>query len=430
MRFTPRAWSLTGGLAVCVAAASPVAGQENDWGDEEELPVEIHGLVEAAFASRLLDDPVQADDFVLGEVRFRLDVSHFTDEADFSFKGDLNADGLTDEVEIDVRQAVATLHATEWLDVRVGRQVLTWGTGDFVFLNDLFPKDFVSFFVGRDDEFLKAPSNALKFTLYTTPANIDLVWTPVFEPDRFITGERLSFFDPSTPGLESAETMGQPLQSTLPAKRVENGELAVRLFRTLGGYELSLYGYAGFTKRPQAFDQALDLAAHSRLAVYGASARGNLGGGIGNVEVAYYDSADDVGSDPNIPNSQFRGLVGYERELFANFTLGLQYYLEWLQDYGLLIANSNAPEFERDEARHTFTVRSTYQLRRQTVILSLFAFVSPSDEDTHLRPSLTYRWSDAVTLVAGGNIMVGAESAFFGQLEKNSNGYIRIRYSF
>jgi hypothetical protein len=64
------------------------------------------------------------------------------------------------------------------------------------------------------------------------------------------------------------------------------------------------------------------------------------------------------------------------------------------------------------------------------VILSLFAFASPSDEDTHLRPSLTYRWSDAVTLVAGGNIMAGPESAFFGQLEKNSNGYIRIRYSF
>ncbi len=430
MRLALRTWSLACGLCVSFGAVSPVAGQGNDWGDEDELPVEIHGLLEAAFASRLLDDPVQADDFLLGEVRFRLDLSHFTDEADFSFKGDLNADGLTDEVEIDIRQAVATLHAADWLDVRVGRQVLTWGTGDFVFLNDLFPKDYVSFFIGRDDEFLKAPSNSVKFTLYTTPANVDLVWTPVFEPDRFITGTRLSFFDPSVPGLVSAGTMGGPLQTTLPPRRFENGELAVRVFRTLGGYELNLYGYVGFTKRPQAFDTALGLPAHSRLAVYGASARGNIGAGIGNVEAAYYDSADDEGSDPNVPNSEFRGLVGYEQELFANFTLGLQYYLELLQDYSLLLANSNAPEFEPDEARHTFTVRSTYQLRQQTVILSLFAFVSPSDEDTHLRPSLTYRLSDAVTLVAGGNIMAGNGSGFFGQLEKNSNGYIRIRYSF
>ena len=52
------------------------------------------------------------------------------------------------------------------LDVKLGRQVLTWGTGDLLFLNDLFPKDWVSFFAGRDDEYLKAPSNTLRATQY------------------------------------------------------------------------------------------------------------------------------------------------------------------------------------------------------------------------------------------------------------------------
>ena len=96
----------------------------------------------------------------------------------------------------------------------------------------------------------------------------------------------------------------------------------------------------------------------------------------------------------------------------------------------MLLANSSTPEFEPDEARHTFTVRSTYRLRQQTLLLSLFAFLSPSDEDIHLRPSFTYKWSDAVTLVAGANIMAGDEAGFFGQLQNNSNGYIRIRYGF
>ena len=95
---------------------------------------------------------------------------------------------------MDVRQAVIILRASDWLDVRAGRQVLTWGTGDLLFLNDLFPKDFVSFFVGRDDEYLKAPANALRLTFYSSLVNLDLVATPVFEPDRSITGERLSFF--------------------------------------------------------------------------------------------------------------------------------------------------------------------------------------------------------------------------------------------
>jgi hypothetical protein len=302
-RWRIAAWILVAHLG----AASATPGQE-DPGDLDEPPVEIHGFAEAAGASRFV-----------------------------------GADALTDDVAIDIRQAVITMRVSEWLDLRAGRQVLTWGTGDFVFLNDLFPKDFVSFFVGRDDEFLKAPSNSVKFSFYTGPANLDLVWTPVFEPDRFITGERLSFFDPSARAIVSATTMGGPLESALPARTLRNGELAGRAHRTVGGYELSLYGYAGFTKQPEAFDSALDMSTHSRLYVYGASGRGNVAGGIGNVEGAYYDSADDAGSDPDVPNSQIRGLVGYEHELLADLTLGLQYYVEWTLDYDALIAGSPTP---------------------------------------------------------------------------------------
>jgi hypothetical protein len=419
MRWRMQGLWIAGILMACPAVA---LGQD---------PVEIHGFGEAAVASRFLANPTISDDFVLTEARFRLDLSHYTDLAELSFKGDLVADDVIDDVVIDIRQAVITLHASSWLDVRAGRQVLTWGTGDLLFLNDLFPKNFVSFFIGRDEEFLKAPSNSVKFSLYPTPVNLDLVWTPVFTPDRYITGVRLSYFDPSVPGLVSAESTGQPLTAVEPAKTLQNGEFAGRLYRTFGGYELALYGYVGFTKRPLAFDPVLDTATFSRLGAYGASVRGTLVGGIGNVEGSYYDSMDDrAGTDPNVPNSQIRSLLGYERELFADFMLGLQYSLQWTLAYEELIANSPYPQFEPDELRHTFTLRSTYRFRQETMTLSLFAFVSPSDADTHLRPSFSYAWSDAVRLDLGANVMAGNESGFFGQLEQNSNIYGRLRYSF
>ncbi len=392
--------------------------------------METHGFLEVAGGSRITGDPVQSDNLVLNELRFRLDLSHYGDRYDLTFKGDFTADGVSSDVDIDVRQASITVQLAEWLDLRAGRQVLTWGTGDFVFLNDLFPKDFVSFFVGREDEFLKAPSNAVKLTAYTGPVNFDVVWMPTFEPDRFITGERLSFFDPSTPGLVSASSMGQPLRSLTPAKELGNGELAVRAFRTVGGYELSLYGYAGYTKQPLAFDSSVEIATHSRLRVYGTSARGSHLGGITYLESAYYDSADDEGIDPNVPNSQIRGLLGHERELVANLTLGAQYYVEWTLDHGELIANSDTPEFEPSQARHTVTTRLTYRLRQETLRLSLFGFGSPNDGDAHLRPTLHYSWSDAVSLAAGANVMLGDDPTFFGQLENNSNVYLRLRYSF
>lgn len=364
-------------------------------------------------------------------MRFRLDLSHFSSRSDFGFKGDFSADNVIREIDIDIRQALVSVRLYNWLDLKAGRQILTWGTGDLVFLNDLFPKDFVSFFIGREDEFLKAPSNAIKFSLYSSLANADVVWAPMFEPDRFITGERLSFFNPMEGRIVSAASMGQLVDSKLPDKKLDNSEVALRLSKYTGGYELALYGYVGLTKQPLAFDTTLNISFHSHLAVAGASIRGALFGGIANAEGAYYRSDDDPdGSDPNIPNSEIRGLVGYEQELFANFSLGLQNYLEWIQDYQNLIDNSPAPEFEGKEVRHWVTTRLTYRLLRQTLNLSLFGFITLDEGDFHLRPSLSYKWSDAVSFAAGANMMEGDDHTFFGQLKNNSNVYARLRYSF
>ncbi len=407
-------------------AMSGLAGAQGDGG----FPAEIHGLLEVATGSRITDDPLQPDDFLLNDVRFRLDVSHYGDRSDLTFRGDFTSEGGAGPVELDIRQAAITLQLTDWLDLRAGRQVLTWGTGDFVFLNDLFPKDFVSFFIDRQDEFLKAPSNALKLTAYSGPVNVDLVWTPVFAPDRSITGERLSFFNPGVPGLVSATSMGQPFEARRPDRELSNGELAGRLFRNVGGLELSLYGYLGYTKQPLAFDRAANMATHSEMGVYGGSARASVNGGIAHLEGAYYDSDDSDGTDPNVPNSQIRLLAGYERELVANVTSGAQYYVEGTLDHDELVVNAPNPRFVASEFRHTITGRLTHRLRQETLRLSLFGFYSPNDGDAHFRPSMSYKWSDAITTAAGANLMWGDNATFFGQLENGSNLYVRLRYSY
>jgi len=418
------------------AVVGPASAQDDwdDWGDEDPLPVEIHGFAEAAAGGRVVNDAASPNDLLLSEARFRLDLAHYGDRADVLFKGDFLADGVVNEALIDIRQALLIIRAAQWMDVRAGRQVLTWGTGDLLFLNDLFPKDWQSFFIGRDDEYLKAPSNSFKLTFYSG-ANLDLVWTPAFTPDSYITGERLSFFNPFTGGIESAHTMGRPLDAALPDKTWENGEFSGRLYKTVGGWELAAYGYGGFWKRPLGVDttQATNGPRFyfPGLAVGGASVRGNVMGGIGNLEGAYYDSYDDRnGTDPFIPNSEVRGLGGYERELFANFNLGLQYYIEWRLEYDNLIANSPMPQWEQEEIRHSLTARLTQRLKQDTWTLSLFTYWSPNEQDGYVRPVVTHKWSDAVTIAAGGNFMWGDDYTFFGQLENNNNLYLRLRYSF
>lgn len=79
------------------------------------------------------------------ETRFQGELSLSTDLAEFRYKGDIWADGITEKKEYDTREAWAFIRPSDFMDIKIGRQVLTWGTGELVFLNDLFPKDWQSF---------------------------------------------------------------------------------------------------------------------------------------------------------------------------------------------------------------------------------------------------------------------------------------------
>ena len=76
------------------------------------------------------------------------------------------------------------------------------------------------------------------------------------------------------------------------------------------------------------------------------------------------------------------------------------------------------------------TTRLTWRLMQDTLTLSLFGFIALEDNDTYWRPAVTRQWTDNVSVALGANVMTGDQETFFGQLENNSNIYLRFRYSF
>jgi hypothetical protein len=423
-------------------------GEFDEWEGEEgggsasgakAFAFELGGFVEALTAPRVVRSNASADEFVANEARFRLNLDATHEIASARFRGDVFADAVARRIWFDIRDASIFVRGGNWFNARVGRQVLTWGTGDFLFLNDLFPKDFNSFFIGRADEYLKAPSNSVITTFTVKKVGLDLVWTPIFEPDRFIDGERLSFFNPLVGEIIGDRSPLTPIDPFVPEQRLRNGTLHGRLYGTAGAVELAAYGYVGYWMQPNALlltdpadPSTIEGLTYARLAVYGASVRTPLLGGLFNVEAAFYDSFKDwEGTDPTIPNSQFRGLVGYERELFPKFQMGLQYYLEYTFKYDALIRESFWPQFEPNEIRHLLTLRLTQLLVMDRLELSLFVFFSPDELDTYIRPRITYKIIDALAVIVGANLMFGRDDyTFFGQLKENTNVYARLRYSF
>jgi hypothetical protein len=386
----------------------------------------VTGFVEGRVGERLQSDPTQEPGSIR-EARLQLAHTRFLGPVDLQVKADLLYDDLASDREdidldsgdgwLDLRTASVAFRPTMWMDVKAGRQVLTWGTGDLLFLNDLFPKDWQSFFNGRDVEYLKAPSDALWVAMFPGDWTVDLVWTPEFDSDRYLDGDGISFY----PQRFSPE-------NPMPVDKPDGSEWAARVSRNLGSLELAFYAYEGCWKSPDGFS-ADGQAVFSELRVWGASVLTPVGDGLLNLETAYYDALEDrEGDDPGAGNSEFRFLAGYTRELKRNLTLGLQTYVEWMQDYSDYKATLPAGLPERDEVRNVCTLRLTQMLLNQNLTLSGFLFVSPTDEDGYVRFSAEYKWSDTLTTTVGGNVFFGSEdSTFFGQFADNTNLYLAVR---
>ncbi|HNT88458.1 MAG TPA: hypothetical protein PKL84_11395 [Candidatus Hydrogenedentes bacterium] len=412
------------------APATPEPAPDAETQGKRRFPLELHGFWDTRGGLRPRDDPAQSRSSPMAESRLQLKTQKEWDRAIFEFTGDFIVDGVMEEIDGDLRQARLTWTVSDSIDLRIGRQVLTWGTGDLLFINDLFPKDWNAFFIGRDVEYLKAPSDAVKVGWYHPAVNVEFVYTPQFAHDRFITGDRISFWNPL---FDRHDGASREVDYNAPSTWFQDDEFALRLYRRVGKFEVAAYGYSGYWKSPGGqrlvpFMQA----SFPKLRVYGASARGPVGKGIVNVEAGYYDSRqDESGDNPFINNSEFRFLVGYEREIGKDFTAAFQYYLERMMDYGAYM-NARIPLIEaRDRDRHLFTVRLTKLLMNQNLTLSWFGYYSPTDGDAYFRPNAQYKINDHWMVEGGANVFLGeSDASFFGQFKYNTNVYAAARFSF
>lgn len=406
------------------------------WDDEsgvDEGAWDISGFAESSFGVFVKSNSTVQSNQSLEEVRGQLSATRYIGEHFLNVKAGLLYDGVLSEWVKEIRELNLTINHWQQLDLKVGRQILTWGTGDLVFLNDLFPKDWQSFFSGREQSYLKAPSDAIRVTYYSDAVNVDSILTPKFDSDRFINGERFSYFSP-----QSGSLVGAPptLNPKYPTNNGEGMEWALRLYQevSVGGKstEWALYGYRGFFKSPQAVNLNTGRPYFPELVVFGASLRRPLFKGIANLEFAHhYSKEDSRGVDPLIPNSQNRFLLGYEQELVSRLTLGAQYYQERIQNFDQQLANSFNPQYELGPRRHVITTRLTYRARNDKVNLSLFMFVSSDEDDRYLRPSVNWRVNDEVRFDLGGNYFGGErKTSFLGQFSENSNLYVRARIVF
>ncbi len=404
---------------IALAAVPAPASAETDIGGF------VQGLYGYGTDSR---NPVPSE-LTASEVRLQLRLESFSDNAEYLGRLDFTYDDYLDPtISAELREGYMKFGAAGWLDMKVGRQIITWGTGDLIFINDLFPKDWVSFFAGRDDQYLKAPQNALRVTMYGGGNALDIVYTPRFAPDVIPSGMRLSYYNPMVGGIVGGED--SYFEGRLPEAKIENGEISAKLSRYFGSVDGALYFYRGFYKTPVGMDMEAGEAYYPELMVYGASVRSPLLGGIVWLETGYYDSREDgCGEKPLIPNSSLESMAGFERQVTSRVTANVQYYGSWMIDHESYVSHLPEGMTEADEFYHLLTARVTTLLMMENLNISLFAFYSPSEEDTYGRAAVTYKYTDNVSMALGANVFHGEyEHTTFGSFQHDDNVYLKFTY--
>jgi hypothetical protein len=311
-----------------------------------------------------------------------------------------------------------------------------------LFINDLFPKNWMANFLGREMEMLKDSSDSVRLTTYWGPSTFDFVYTPKFAADVTPTGCRFGVFDVNERKVVSkSSTCESEVSYGRDNGKISEGELALSVKRNVYGQELALYGYRGFFKSAKSlrFDGSSFTPFHSRLNVFGFSSEGQVGPGILSVEAGYYDSEDDSSGDNYlIENSSIRYLFGYRADLSAKFSLGFQFYQERMMKYreyeqSFLSNNPNGFAYRKSEGRNTYTVRLTYKAQQETLNFSLFSYLRPQDKDSFTKFEVSKKINDDLKITTGVNVFTGKDNyrdREFGMLDDADNAFARLTFSF
>ena len=391
-------------------------GDEDDWEEEDSLE---WGFKSSLGYGELFSDNSNLKDSVLKELRNSLELMWKGEDTKIESEFEFLVDDIRNENDFSIYSLNFTHSGFQNTDIKVGRQVITWGTGDLLFLNDLFSKSWKSFFNGRNDKYLKPAVDAVRISYYGSTFNWELAILPNFEPDQTPDGERYSFFLPGT-------GVAQPI-NTVTTEVPSDSEYSGRFFGQSKGVEWAIYFYSGFFKSPSKFENSMTYAEMDSV---GASVRMPALGGLLSSEFSYYDSKEDPsGRNPLINNSQLRFLIGYENEIATNTTLASQLYLEKTLDYRELFSNTFVDQILPKENRTMLTFRLTNLALQQRLTNSIMLFYSPSDKDHYLRASAKYKYDDNWTLVFGLNLLEGdTDETFLAQMKDNSNWFTRVEY--
>lgn len=354
-------------------------------------------------------------------------------------------------VEVEIREAYVDLYGFlfPWLDLRIGRQRIAWGTADKINPTDnLNPDDLEDIWdFGRH-----LGSDAIKATGYFGPITLTGVFIPNFTPASPPLPDWAEAFMPSfeLEGIEIAEIKDEII---LPERTLRSSSIfGLKIGTNIKGYDLSLSFVHGRDDLPLLRDvllenssgQAMNVLArlvYPRLNILGFDLAGALSGLGLWAEGALFFPERVVGVTVfPVPGYGLitQPRIALKNKAYPKFVLGADYTFANGIYFNAQFAHGFLHERGCAELNDYFLFNLEWRLWRDKLKLVPLAGCFQIREWTHLKdniamvfgPSIEYHPATNAEITAGLRLIEGGEGTSFARLKDRDEFFLRIKYSF
>ena len=386
---------------------------------QDELNLQLNGFVDTYHALQL-QSPRQV---MSSRTRLRLEMRANYGEASLFSSVNLAYSGIIkDQTGVFLREAYFD-YAGRFLEVKAGRQIITWGVADGLRITDLIsPMDYTEFMANDYDD-IRVPVNAINLKVPGESFSAEVVFVPV--PEYFVipTNEEnpWNMPVPNRARLDLSET---------PDKRIRNSEVGGRLRFFLENLDFSLTALHTYNKSPVTVasynpqtDSILIKGIYKPMNVVGGDLSIPAGELVIRVEAAAY-----FGEPIALKNSReywlrktFNSLIGVDWYAGGNWTFMAQYMHKIIMDYRDVLGT--------EQNTCMLTARISKELFNNTLKLSVYGMFDVDNLGFYIRPAADYLLSDQITLSLGADIL-GGKRGTFETYNKNTQMWVKGKYFF
>ena len=390
-------------------------------------PLKISGELELNTRYAINSDGFGSGEELESIPELRLDLDYRKDRTKIHVTGRVEQDPGEDQAEGKLEEAYLRYNARK-LDLEIGYMKPIWGAGGTEHAVDILtPVDYSDF---TNPEYSERKLSEVMFKL-DIPAKeglLEIVYLPVFTPDTLPWDGAWVSREIQTV-QETMDSIGSLSLAEEQTADLSHSSFAFRFTRRRGIFDLGGIYYIGYYRQPTiTIDSDAVTLNYDRVNMIGLHGTAVTGGTSLRGEAGWYVTEDYQGDDPDVRNSEFRWVAGFEYNPRASdFTIGIQ-------EAGSMIMNSDAIESSQDVQADSSTTENELTISLRTILINptmepeLSVSVNLEDLDYRIKPSLTTRFLDQLEFSLAASIFGGSSDGSYGYFDDKD--FIELNVSF